>query len=283
MLNEYIRQKEVKGLILSNPNEMMKLKRNLLNDFATKFNRRIVHYSLRAQLIMLYYSITKILENFPNTRDNHFVFGEAYEKRPQAKSETNEANGSNNDKEQQELTDESMDYIKADARMFKKRPRKILSDDGERVLNIWFIPHYTELLTMYKKRSNDFCNAALKYCVRIAAAFNDILQFLYASACINIAVTSSMSSDASTAQVRRKVDFTSWENAGGLDTDLNEIQQEMNQLSDPCDPEQVAEYLELKRATMFLQYDCAIRHAVKDIFLANGNADAFKVYFFKLV
>ena len=271
MLNEYIRQKEIKGMMLSNPNEMIKLKRNLITDYSNKLSARVIQYSLRGQLVMLYYSITKILENFPNTRDNHFVFGEPNEKRMHVNSDND------NIEKQQELTDENMDYIKPDARMFKKRPRKIISDDGERILNIWFIPHYTELLTMHKKRSNIACNSALKFCVRIISAFNDILNFLYANACINIAVTSSASTDSSTAQIRRKIDFTSWENAGGLDTDLNEIQQEMNQLSDPCDPQKVAEYFEIKRASMFLQYDCAIRHAVKDIFLANGSIDAFKV------
>lgn len=94
---------------------------------------------------------------------------------------------------------------------------------------------------------------------------------------MNIAVNSSAATDSSTAQIRKKLDFSSWENAGGLDTELNEIQLEMNQLNDPCDPEQVVELLELKRSSMLLQYDCAIRFAVRDIFLANGNTEAFKV------
>ena len=131
---------------------------------------------------------------------------------------------------------------------------------------------------MYKKNhSDDFCLKTLKYSVRIMTALNDILHFLYANACINIAVTSSASTSESTSQIRRKIDFTTWENAGGLDTELNEIQQEMNQLTDPCDPEQVIELLELKRSSMFLQYECAIRYAVRSIFLANGNSDAYKL------
>ena len=77
--------------------------------------------------------------------------------------------------------------------------------------------------------------------------------------------------------MRRKVDFSSWENSGGLDTELNEIQLEMNQLSDPCNPELVAELLEKKRQCLFMQYECAIRFAVRDIFLAAGNIDAYKV------
>jgi hypothetical protein len=274
MLNEYIKQKETKGLILSNPSEMEKFKRNLMNEYANKFNMRILQHSLRSQLISLYFSITKLLENFPNTRDNHFVFGEPFERQVHAEM-LNEMEMAG---QKAVISDEYMDEIKLDARQFKKRPRKLLSDDGKRVLNIWFIPHYTELLTMYKKNNSDeFIVKTLKYCVRILASLNDILQYLYANACMSIAVSSSASTDPSILQIRRKMDFTSWENSGGLDTDLNEIQLEMNQLSNPCDPELVADLLESKRNSIFLQYDCAIRFPVRDIFLSNGNIEAFRV------
>ena len=275
MLNEYLIQKESKGVLLSNPSELEKLKRNLMIDYANNFNQRCIQYSLRAQLMTLYYSITKILENFPNTRDNHFVFGEPNEKRNQMNTRQLELDDSSKKKSQ--ITDETIDYINADPRTFKKRPRKLLSDDGERVLNLWFIPHYTDLILLYKKNcTNEQSVKALKHSVRIMSAFNDILNYWYANACMNIAANTSAATDSSIASVRKKIDFSSWENSGGLDTELNELQLEMNQLSDPCDPFQVAELLEIKRSSMILQYDCAIRFAVRDIFLANGNFEAFK-------
>jgi hypothetical protein len=94
---------------------------------------------------------------------------------------------------------------------------------------------------------------------------------------MNIVVTQGASSDISTSQLRKKIDFTSWENAGGLDAELNEIQLELNQLPDPCDPDQVAELLETKRTNLFLQYECAIKFSVRDIFLSSGNVEVFKV------
>ena len=141
MLNEFIKQREQKGLLLTNPIEMEKLKRNLMNEYANKLNVRILQYSLRSQLITLYYSIAKMLENFPSTRDNHFVFGEPNEKRTQ---QTNSKQAEfaallAGEEGKIVITDENMDYIKPDARTFKKRPRKLLSDDGERLLNIWYI------------------------------------------------------------------------------------------------------------------------------------------------
>jgi len=83
--------------------------------------------------------------------------------------------------------------------------------------------------------------------------------------------------DGSTAQLRRKLDFSTWENSGGLENELNEIQLEMNQLNDPCSPEQVAELREAKRSSLFLQFDCAVRYSVQDLFLANSNVDTFRV------
>ena len=144
MLNEYIKQKETKMLAISNPSEQEKLKRSLMNVYVDRLTRRVVQYSLRSQLIALYYSVTKLLENFPNTRDNHFVFGQAYEKRGEKQMKTSqnmtEASSTQATNGGIAINDEAnVDYLNPDARVFKKRPRKILSDDGKRVLNIWLV------------------------------------------------------------------------------------------------------------------------------------------------
>ena len=196
MFNNYIRTREKKSQILQNPVEMEKLKRQLINEYANNYNDRVVHNSLRSQLIVLFYSIAKLLESFPATRDNHFIFGEPHETRQFTKL-TESGNLA-----EIPVTEDNVDYIKPDARTFKRRPRKILSDDGERVLNIWFIPHYTEILSMYKKRSDTFCIKTLRLCVRIIGAINDILHFIKACACMQIAVTHGNSNDLTTASVR---------------------------------------------------------------------------------
>lgn len=278
MLNRYLKEKEGKGLILSNPNEMEKLKRTLMNDFATRFSKRAYQYSFRAQLITLYYSISKVLESFPTTREKHFVFGESYEKR-------NLAQLSQQQQQQQQLQnqsastinmDEYADELKEDPRSFKKRPKKLLSDDGKKVLNIWYIPHYTELLVLFKKLNDDQCCKSLRDSVRIVNAMNDIIHLLYANACLST-VSSGSNTMSSVSQLRRKTDFSTWENSGGIGSELNEIQHELNSLEDPCDPDLVGKLLEAKRSTLLLQYDCAIRHSVCEVFLSNSNTTAYKV------
>ena len=98
MLNEYLQQKSVKSAVLSNPNEMEKLKRSLMTTFANRLSHKVRIYSLRAQLIAIYNSIIRVLSNFPSTRANHFVFGEANERRQQMMTQMNEDIYSDNEK-----------------------------------------------------------------------------------------------------------------------------------------------------------------------------------------
>lgn len=132
---------------------------------------------------------------------------------------------------------------------------------------------------------------ALLLSVRIMGALNDCLQFMLANAVMTVTLGKasatgkflyslfiSLSSIKINLVILGKLDLSSWENAGGLDSELNDIQLEINQLdSMGTSPEQVATLLEAKRTNMFSQYECAIRFAVRDIFLASGKVDSFKV------
>jgi len=54
----------------------------------------------------------------------------------------------------------------------------MLSEDGSKVLNVWFLPHHTEMLVAYKKLSDEDCRTALTHHLTIVAALHDILQYL---------------------------------------------------------------------------------------------------------
>jgi hypothetical protein len=74
LINDFLKQKEKKASILaSNPNELERIKRTLISEYANRLNQRCVVNSYRSQLIILYYSISKLLEYFPNTRDGYFI------------------------------------------------------------------------------------------------------------------------------------------------------------------------------------------------------------------
>ena len=77
---------------------------------------------------------------------------------------------------------DDLNGLTPDARSLKKRPRRLLSPDGKHVLNIWFIPHHTEILIMFKTMDDEPCARALRYCAMIVASLHDILQYLCAHA-----------------------------------------------------------------------------------------------------
>lgn len=66
------------------------------------------------------------------------------------------------------------------SRQLKKRPRRLLSQDGHHVLNLWFIPHHTEVLIMFKHLDDDRCYRALAFTLSIVSSLHDMLQYLCA-------------------------------------------------------------------------------------------------------
>ena len=62
-----------------------------------------------------------------------------------------------------------------------------------------------------------------------------------------------------------------------LGADLREIQKQIDHLDDRTDPDQVCTFLTLRRDVMFLEFDTAARHSMRDTFLATGNVPAYNV------
>jgi len=60
-------------------------------------------------------------------------------------------------------------------------------------------------------------------------------------------------------------------------TELSEIQKQIDNLPSKTDPQSVGQLLGLRRDVLFLEFDVAVRHSVRDTFLATGNVPAYKV------
>ncbi|KAK6176827.1 hypothetical protein SNE40_015054 [Patella caerulea] len=244
MLNEFVNKKQQMGVQLKNPDELEKLKRRLISTFCDRFNLRVAQYSLRGQLIQYYQSILKLLEEFPNIRDTYFMIGEVNEKKP------------------------DVDDLEPDPRVFKSRPRQMLSSNGSTVLNIWFIPHHSEVLLMFKQLDDDLCTRALRHSLAVVSCMHDMLQYL----CAHSRLGSSHARLGS-----HKLEFVSadWGGTEGIGCELREIQKQINNLPTPSDPQAVAEFLALRRDVMFLEFDTAVRHSMVDTFISTGNIPAF--------
>ncbi|XP_052781335.1 uncharacterized protein LOC128217918 isoform X2 [Mya arenaria] len=248
MLNEFINKKNQMGTVLRNPDEMTKLKRSLISSFCNNFNRRLAQFSLRGQLLSYYNSILTLLDEFPQVRDTYFMLGESNEK----KSNLDDIAG-----------------LTPDPRQMRKRPRRVLSPDGKHVLNIWFIPHHTETLIMFKTLNDEHCVLALTYCLIIVSALHDMLQYL----CAHSRLGSSHARLGS-----RKMEFVSadWGGTEGVGAELREIQKQIDNLPHSTEPRSVSEFMNLRRDVMFLEFDTAVRHCMADTFLSTGNTQAYK-------
>ncbi|XP_053377209.1 uncharacterized protein LOC123529723 isoform X3 [Mercenaria mercenaria] len=248
MLNDFITKKNQMGTILRNADEMTKLKRTLISQFCTNFNRRLAQFSLRGQLLTYYNSILGLLDEFPQVRDTYFMLGQANEKK------------SNLD---------DMAGLQPDARQMRKRPRRVLSPDGKHVLNIWFIPHHTETLIMFKTLDDEQCKRALSYCLMIVSALHDMLQYLCAHSRLG-------SSHARLGSQKMEFVTADWGGTEGVGAELRDIQKQIDNLAFPTDPAKVSEFMNLRRDVMFLEFDTAVRHCMADTFLSTGNIQAYK-------
>lgn len=160
MLNTFIHKKEMLGSRMQNPDEVLQLKRDVIVEYCLKMNQRVSQHALRGQLIAFYNSLRSLLDDFPVVRDKYFIIGLSQGKKEQ----------------------ELKENFTADPGSFQPRPRYLLSPDGCTFLNLWFIPHPTEVLIMFKMLPEKAALKALRLSLQIVGAFHDVVAYLLAFA-----------------------------------------------------------------------------------------------------
>ncbi|XP_018419239.1 PREDICTED: transmembrane protein FLJ37396 [Nanorana parkeri] len=81
MLNTFLQKKQVMGTIMRNPEEVEKVKRELVKDYCQKLSKRISIHSLRGQIIAYCNSLKQLLEDFPLIEKTYFIIGQPQEKK----------------------------------------------------------------------------------------------------------------------------------------------------------------------------------------------------------
>uniref|UniRef100_A0A8C5QPJ6 DUF4549 domain-containing protein n=1 Tax=Leptobrachium leishanense TaxID=445787 RepID=A0A8C5QPJ6_9ANUR len=240
MLNMFLQKKEAMGTVMRNPDEVEKIKRELVTEYCQKLHSRASSYSLRGQIIAYYNSLSNLLDDFPIIKKMYFVTG----KPEGTKSVLKEA-------------------LQPDPRTFQERPHSLLTEDGRVFLNLWYIPHPSEILVMFKMLPEKEAFRALSQTLRIVAAMHDIVFYIFSFAQLgNSTITQTLTAD--------------WGGTEGIGAELQDIQRLIDGLHNPQDPKEVASLLLLRREVMFLQFDAAVRHLIRDAFLCSGNVSAFK-------
>ncbi|KAM6181754.1 uncharacterized protein O8D03_000195 [Erethizon dorsatum] len=248
MLNAFLLRTQTVGDGMKSPDTTGKVKRDVIIEYCQKFNHHMSHYALRGQIMAYCNSLRALLEDFPVIKDTFFMMGQPQEKK-----------GSRDFKE----------GLKADPRNFQRRPWSLLSADGQIFLNLWFIPHPSEVLLMFKTLPEKVSFRALKLTLQLVAPLHDIVAYLLSSAALSNCPACS-EFPLSSNPLRGN-----WGGAEGIGAELQELQKMLDSLEDPHDPAQVAQALLLHREVLFLQFDGAVRHLMRT-FLAAGNVPAYR-------
>lgn len=247
MLHEFLKIVKKRGLQRSE--EIFKLKFEVIQNYCLSMHQGVSQYALRAQIIAYNHSLIQLLNSFPLIRDSHFMIGEENE------TKANVA-----------------DELVQEPDILKKRPRKFLSEDGSQLINLWFIPHFNEILVIFQDFETTKCTELLKLILKLVSSLHDICQYLSALARSG----SSHSRKQGDASKEYPTDTADWGGVEGIGSALREIQKQINMLNEPTNPQIVSQFLANKRDVMFLEFDITINYSVPNGFLSSSKIDAFK-------
>ena len=121
------------------PEDLMKIKFKIVSNFSVNLSRVFSSLSLRSQIMRHYRDILSLLDDFHAARDSHFVLGRQIEFG--LSSLSGASLNSNSSLRSLQLNPGGV----ADPRQHLARPFALLSRDGQRLMNLWYIPHYTEV------------------------------------------------------------------------------------------------------------------------------------------
>ncbi|NXK51292.1 CC162 protein, partial [Chauna torquata] len=110
---------------------------------------------------------------------------------------------------------------------------------------------------------------ALHLSLEIVGAFHDLVSYLLAFAQLG-------NSPNSFCALNPEPLTPDWGGTERIGTELQEIQKMIDSLQNPLDPSEVAQLLAAHREVMFLQFDAAIRHRLRETFLSSGNVSAYQ-------
>uniref|UniRef100_A0A8C5KU15 Coiled-coil domain containing 162 n=1 Tax=Jaculus jaculus TaxID=51337 RepID=A0A8C5KU15_JACJA len=249
MLNAFLLRRQAMAEQMKSPDGIGKVKRDVIVEYCQKLNRHMSHYAFRGQIMAYYNSLRALLEDFPTIRDTFFMVGQPEEKKE---------------------WEDSKEVPKANPRRFQPRPRSLLSADGRVFLNLWFIPHPSEVLVMFKTLPEKAALRSLKLTLRLIAPLHDIVSYLFSFAKLGNC-PSCFEFPLSPSPVR-----SDWGGSEGIGSVLQELQERLDSLPRPQDPTEVAQALLLHRDVMFLQFDVVMRHLLGRTFLAAGNVPAYQ-------
>ncbi|NXL10949.1 CC162 protein, partial [Mesembrinibis cayennensis] len=110
---------------------------------------------------------------------------------------------------------------------------------------------------------------ALHLSLEIVGAFHNVVSYLLAFAQLG-------NSPSCFCALNPEPLTPDWGGTNRIGTELQEIQKMIDSLQNPLDPSEAAQLLAIHREVIFLQFDAAIRHRLRETFLSSGNISAYQ-------
>uniref|UniRef100_A0A8C4K6U3 Coiled-coil domain-containing protein 162-like n=1 Tax=Dromaius novaehollandiae TaxID=8790 RepID=A0A8C4K6U3_DRONO len=122
---------------------------------------------------------------------------------------------------------------------------------------------------MFKMLPEQAALRALHLSLEIVGALHDMVSYLLAFAQL-------VNSTDSFCALNPEPLTPDWGGTERIGSELQEVQKMIDSLQNPLDPSKIAQLLAIHREVMFLQFDAAIRHRLRETFLSSGNVLAYQ-------
>ncbi|KAF0044021.1 hypothetical protein F2P81_003179 [Scophthalmus maximus] len=256
MLHSFTKKRQAAGGLAQAPGEAAKIKRSLIIEFLQKFSTRISQYCVRAQIVAYYSSLSSLLDDTPSIRQSHFMTERAGEPRV--------------------VPDSGADLCPDPS-----RPQRLLSADGQTLLDLWVVPPVCGVLHMFETLETSACAAALHHTLHIVSALHDVTCYLVSFSRLgNTEISRSGRRVQQQQQQQQQAPgsglVADWGGTEGIGAELLEIQRQVDRLPDPSSPESVGRLLQLRRQVLLLRFDAAVRHLIREAFLSAGDVASYQ-------
>jgi hypothetical protein len=216
--------------------ELERKKCSLVSLYSSSLLLSLSNYSLKTQIIISYYDITKnLLKDYPNTRDAYFISGG--------------------------IVIPSSAYYAEQNKLTKGRVKAVLSQDGKQLLNLFYLPHASEVALLYHSLPVKQQREVLTLHFRLVSLLLNILGY-----------------SCATAKIGRMCDSIGNTTATGKESisgDVHQLQIQLSQLKSPSDPHEVLSYLEFHHDCLILSHDIVVRHYLKRTILNYGDERSY--------
>ncbi len=136
--------------------DLLSTKTTLIYQFSSNLTHTISVISLRVQLVHHFDDLHHLLNQFPAIKSSFFTLGKP---RDIGSGVNRSGSASASRKVSLQRIQEMGGFL--DPRQIKARPPLLLDKEGEKLMNLWYLPHFTEVRTKWLHQCITSCTCTL--------------------------------------------------------------------------------------------------------------------------